>query len=334
MKKILKCLFVIGCLMAVGFSAVLFFSSVAIQYADYLEHKGSLVSVPATVSRVQEYEDSDDDVRYNIYLSYEYDDDFYENVFWESKSKSQYDEGDEINVKISSDDPEYIKPTDIGGGSLIFVLLVISSIVAACIHDTWFYKNKNVNDIRFIDEKVIMRELSPKLNFALANVAFGYGVGFVGSVFFLPDLINNMAFAFWGCLIGLVLLFIGIIRTLNLSDSEYSINVHKCLNCWSENDGDTTSNYVSFENIHEKSHGKKIFEHAVPGVPYYVLRNKRGSIMEIYDVHTWKLDVDFAGFKEGRRKSVLKGIIGFLSAGAIMFLVPVVFRIISQIIAA
>ncbi len=330
MGKLGEIILLIVLIVVVGAFAVAFSYGITNPYSDYLENKDDLVQINALVSNMREFEDSEDDTYYKIYLTYEYDGELYENIYWEDTYKDDFSIGKEIEVEISSVNPKYIRKTDIGKRYLIIILISISGVLAAVIYSAGFYKIKSTDDLRIIDENAIARELSPCAVYAFINGVIGFGVSMYGASLFLPEIVTNRKNAILIVVVGFALLCWTILRTKKSGVGEYTITTNLCTKKWSESDGDSSSDYVRFENIPGNIRtGRKVYSHSEEGKYYYVLSNTKGEIREVYDVKKWVLKVDNDNWDKAGKKVVLNAFANALLISVVVFFIPLILKLTS-----
>ena len=341
MKKIKKGLisstigYVLGIILLIMGVVVVPYSMVIQPYAEYIRYKDSAVTINAVVSDIYEYEDSDDDEHYEIYLSYDYRDKQYRDVLWETISTDRYNVGDIVTVKISIDEPEYVLKSNRGTGGLEFILVVYAMIVAGIVYDRSFYNTKKNDDLKFIDGRMIVNDLSPKAFIAVINAVFGFLAGMCGAWFFLSSMGINLNFVPGVLFIAIITFIATLCYIYRIPQKGYRINIHRCLKKWSENDGETTFNYVQFEAIRKTSHGGKVFSRAEENVNYYLVM-KGENIKEIYDTRKWILSGDDNNLRVDMKKAdVIKVLfrvcIDAVVCPVIMFFIPLLYEVVAQI---
>ena len=75
----------------------------------YITHRDNTVITQAKVTGIEETSDVDSGTDYNIYVSYEYDDVLYDNVYWRTVSRYREFSVDEVvNVEIFAERPDDI----------------------------------------------------------------------------------------------------------------------------------------------------------------------------------------------------------------------------------
>ncbi len=300
-----------------------FFAVFISDYAQHEKYEGTFVKVNATVSKVTEYYDSDDGDSYKIYLSYECGDKLYKDVYWMETSSDDYSRGDKLNIEVSSVNPEYINQSGKLANQIVFIFALLSIATSWFVYSSSFYKTgKNLDERRILNEKMIIYELSPKAVSALMNSLFGFGAVMCGGAVFMPSVYTTNGWAEMFFVFGIIIFILLALRVHNVSKERIVIDSHKCKATWTESDGDTTSEYVQFEGIIEKSHGRKVYAHAQSGNTYYVLKNKKRQVREIYDVNEWTVSVDNNNLNSAAWKVVRRYFIETLVVSVFMFLVP------------
>ena len=111
-------------------------------YVDHQKHKKAAVDVNAVVSRVEVNEDSEGDKDYEIYLNYSYLEKDYKDIYWEEIASEDYVRGQQIVIRIDSENPEYVLKNDVGTRGFIIVILAFAIVVAGVIYESHFPKEE------------------------------------------------------------------------------------------------------------------------------------------------------------------------------------------------
>lgn len=116
------------------FGPILLVSSIC-DTVFYLSESNNTTQIEATVTLIDETSDVDSGSEYKIYVSYEYDNKSYKDIYWRTVgSKSKYSVGDNVNINVFNSKPSDIK--DLGGLNYIgwaFPLLVTVVPIVAII---------------------------------------------------------------------------------------------------------------------------------------------------------------------------------------------------------
>ena len=309
-----------------------FFAIFVSDYAQYEKYDGTFVKVNAMVSKVTEYYDSDDGDSYKIYLSYECGDKKYTDVYWMKTTSDDYSKGDILTVEVSSDNPEYINQSGKLSNQIAFIFVILSVVTSWFVYSSSFYKKgKTRDDRRILNEKMIIHELSPKAVSVLMNSLFGFGASMCGGAVFMSSVYTTNGWAEMFFAMGIIIFILLATRVHKVSKERIIIDSHRCKATWTESDGDTTSEYVQFEGIAGKSHGRKIYAHAQTDKTYYVLKNKKGCVREIYDVNEWAVTVDNDNLTSAAWKVVRRYFIESLVVSVFMFLVPCLYDLMARV---
>ncbi|MBP3330144.1 MAG: hypothetical protein J6L89_04840 [Clostridia bacterium] len=121
------------CVVTFWVLSFMFLSDGIEQRNEYYENKDIVIPVSATISDVNETDEND----YSIAVSYEYNNEVYEDVHWMT-TDTKYKIGDIVEIRINPERPVYIFPEDNGTKDIIvgICLFIPSSaiITAVVIH--------------------------------------------------------------------------------------------------------------------------------------------------------------------------------------------------------
>lgn len=218
----------------------------------YEERKNLMVTVEATICKINESKDSDGDKEYRTYIEYTYNGITYSDVYWKySSQRSMAGEiGDKLEITIYSDAPETFPKNTYIKSSLSYILAMICFGFAIRFlflgnseRYAWYMKNCGINHENIKKDLFFSKKEERKKS--LWKILFGIGLLFFMVSKDLYDITILMVFG-----LALIMLFWGVIgldkankELKKIQEDKFSIVSKIVVEKYEKSDGDGGGEY-------------------------------------------------------------------------------------------
>ena len=272
------------------------------KYKEYKYYKDNSVPVTATISKIEERTDSDDDTYYIGYVSYSYKEETFNDVYWKRVGSNSL--GDKVSILIGRDNPRYIFHGETGLYIFIIaccLLVIMLNLLTKIVHK----KIPDDTECYYITDGMVANDLKPKFTIFLSKSMLCIGTMFIIGNCLLSELFSittkNVGITFF--IFGVLFLFCSIFYINRISKTKYQLYIDKCVRKWSKNSGEDTDYYTTFSKL-----GTVNGDYGKEGNCYYMVVDHNGRLKNIYDVEFWKPSIDDNTLYNGG-KIVLKNFI-------------------------
>ncbi len=268
-------------------------------YNEYVSYKDIVISIDATISKMDEIDDGDGGTDYKYWISYEYGGKHLNDREWKILGGKKYNVGDTVSVEIAPEDPGYIFSGDIGTGWFIAAMVLLAVAMVILTELIHIPQPCDGDEIMPITEEMVVDDLKPDFLTAATRFLLALGGGMVVGHFLISGLFSaGICVAGFICLVlGIVFLVISLAKISKISGEYYELVLDTCTRQWSEGSGDDTTYYTQFEH-----YGRITGRRALLGRTYYMLKNKKGKLRQLFDAGFWRPAIEDDTLKNGCEK--------------------------------
>jgi len=252
--------------------------------AEYYKYKDVAVSVPAIVSEVNVYDDSDNNKEYKTYIDYEYDGKTYSGIYWGTFS-SKKTVGQQVVIKIIPDNPTHIFGDDIGAGDLngaTYMFCVVMNVLFFCVYET--RKNKNEDSLKVVDANEVYAVTKPRMIFMMIFVSIAFAR--IILLYLYPSFVNydnSSLSTFIVIIVSIVLVIHKLIECRSYSFNNYCLERKSCTDKDTSYDGEGNKEYNLCFGYQEFSCTVDLFHQTHIGDVFLLLLDKKKEILKVYD---------------------------------------------------
>lgn len=274
------------------------------EYREYAWHAKNFVTIDARVMECYHFKDDDGYDRYEVYIAYEYGDKKVDYKLWDGHSTEEYDVGDEIEIRISSKNPEYVDKGRNGGDSFILSLILFALI--PYVFTELLHKPLRKKESRYfvITKEMLVHDVKPKVTNMFAKISFAAGVVLVAESLFISHI-----FTATSAVVGMIFLIISAVLGYFVKRGIKKFNPDKvrivldtCLRREIEGSGEDTITVTHFSKC-----GRISGEVGVIGRSYYVVECD-GDYANLYDCDAFTPDASYVPADDVVKK-VLKSLV-------------------------